>query len=72
MSFVVEVSMRLKAFFFLPPATATALRSTIPVRTAATGRPNRGTRWTRGRSASIRATAIGPTASTAGSPFVQF
>lgn len=48
--------MLLSVSFFLPPATATAVRSTMPVRTVAIGRPSRSrATTTRGTSTSFQA-----------------
>ena len=70
--FEVEVATLLIAYFSPAPVTATGLRSTVPVRTATTGRQFRArTSTARGASASIRAatTRTAATAS-AGSLFV--
>ena len=74
MSFVARAIMLLIVSFSLAPATATGLRSAMPVRTAAVGRLFRGgTASTRGASSSIRATSTRTTCTTSattGSLFV--
>ena len=69
------VNMLPPVFSFPPPATAMGLRSTMPVRTASTGRPFRArttTSTTRGTSTSIRATTARSSATaSAGSLFAQ-
>ena len=63
MSSVVKVIMPLPAFFSPAPATATGLRSTVPVRAVAAGRPFQArTATARVSSASIRATTTRTTA----------
>ena len=70
--FEVEVATLLIAYFSPAPVTATGLRSTVPVRTATTGRQfrTRATTTTRATSPSIRATtARTTTTATTGSLF---
>ena len=72
MLFAAGGTMHLTAFFSLAPATATGLRSTVPVRTVTFGRPFRARATTaRLASASIRATTTRAAATaTTGSLFV--
>ena len=69
--FAVGVAMRLTVSFSLVPATASGLRSTMPVRTATIGRPFRSrTTTARGTSTSIRvATTRAAISATSGSLF---
>ena len=73
MSFVAGEAMRLTVFSSLVPATATGLRSRVPVRTATIGRLFRGrtTTTARGSSTSVRVAAARTTATaTTGGLFV--
>ena len=69
MSFVVGATIHLIVSFSPVPAAASGLRSTMPVRTATTGRQFRArtAAATRGSSTSLRATATRTTTTTAAS-----